>query len=184
MQSKKSLRIKVRQRLDSQSPEACKKRSLRIQKKLFSLTAFKKAKSVCFYVSLPSEVDTIGMIDKALALGKHVFVPKANLENKELSLYEIKDRVKDLKKGAYGIMEPRAGRTRLACLEEVECLIVPGIAFDKKNRRLGRGKGYYDRFLGTFGSKILKIGLAFSFQVVAQIPVAAHDQPVDKVLTD
>ena len=184
MSTKKSLRVKVHQRLGSQSVESRKTRSLKVQKKLFSAPAFKKAHCVCFYVSLPSEVDTSGMIDKALELGKRVLVPRTNLENKELSLYEIKDRERDLKKGAYGVMEPRPAKARLARLEEVDCLVIPGVVFDKKNNRIGRGKGYYDRFLKKFGPGVLKIGLAFSFQVVSKIPVENHDMPVDQVLTD
>ena len=184
MQTKKSLRAKVHQWLGSQSVENRKTRSLKVQKKLFSAPAFKKARCVCFYVSLPSEVDTTGMIDKALELGKRVLVPRTNLENKELSLYEIKDRERDLKKGAYGVMEPRPAKAWLARLEEVDCLVIPGVVFDKKNNRMGRGKGYYDRFLKKFGPGVLKIGLAFSFQVVQRIPIEDHDVPVDKVLTD
>jgi 5-formyltetrahydrofolate cyclo-ligase len=72
---------------------------------------------------------------------------------------------------------------RLARLDEADCLIVPGVVFDKKNNRIGHGKGYYDRFLKRFGSQVLKIGLAFSFQVVSHIPVESHDEPVDRVLT-
>ncbi len=174
----------MHQLLGSQSSEARRERSLRIQKKLFLLARFKKAQCICFYVSLPSEVDTTGMIDEALKQGKRVLVPLANLENKELSLYEIKSRTRDLKKGAQGVMEPRVDKTRLVRLEEAECLVVPGAAFDKKNHRLGRGKGYYDRFLKKFGPKVLKIGLAFSFQVVSRVPTEDHDASVDKVLTD
>ncbi len=184
MPTKKSLRAKILKVLGSQSPAERKKRSLRIQKKLFSLAAFREAECVCFYVSLPSEVDTTVMIDKALQIGKRVIVPRTNLENKELSLYEIKNRAEDLKKGAHGVMEPRALKTQLVDLKEVECLIVPGVVFDKKNNRVGRGKGYYDRFLKQFGPEVSKLGLAFSFQVVPRVPVEAHDEPVDKVLTD
>ena len=184
MPSKKSLRAKILKILGSQSPEALKKRSLRIKKKLFSLAVFKKAGCVCFYVSLPLEVDTTVMIDKALRMGKRVIVPRTNLENKELSLYEIKNRTEDLKKGAYGVMEPRAQKTRFVDLDEVDCLIVPGVVFDKRNNRIGRGKGYYDRFLKKFDRKAVKIGLAFSFQVIPRVPVEAHDEMVDQVLTD
>lgn len=182
--TKESLRAKIRQLLGSQSLEDRKRRSLKIQKKLFSLALFKRSKCVCFYVSLPSEVDTTGMIDQALQIGKRVLVPRTNLENKELSLYEIKNRERDLTKGAHGIMEPLVVKTRLGQIHEVDCLVIPGVVFDKKNHRVGHGKGYYDRFLQRFGPEILKIGLAFSFQIVQRIPIEDHDVPVDIVLTD
>lgn len=114
---------------------------------------------------------------------KHVLVPRVEM-NKELSLHEIKDPKKDLKKGSYDVMEPRPERTRLAELEEVNCIIVPGVAFDKKNYRIGHGIGYYDRFLKKFDPTVLKIGLAFSFQVIQTVPAEAHDVKLDMVLTD
>ena len=124
------------------------------------------------------------MIDEALTWGKRVIVPLTNLENKELSLYEITDRQNDLKKGTYGVMEPRPEKTRLTHFEEVDCVIVPGTVFDKKNHRIGRGIGYYDRFLKKFSPNILKIGLAFLFQVIPAIPSEVHDVKLDMVLTD
>ena len=184
MQTKKDLRAQIRQMLGSQNPEARKKQSLKVQKKLFSLPAFKKAKVVCFYVSLISEVDTTAMIDEALKKNKRVLVPRVDRKSKSLSLHEIYDRRTDLKKGSYGVMEPRSGHKVFKSLEAVDCLIVPGIGFDKKNNRLGNGAGYYDRFLKKFGAEVFKIGLAFSFQVVARIPVENHDVAVDLVLTD
>ena len=164
--------------------QALETKSVKIKEKLFSLGAFKVAHCVCFYVSLPLEVNTKGMMDEALKLGKRVLVPLTNLENKELSLYEITNRRKDLIEGAFGIMEPCPGTTRLARLDEAECLIVPGVVFDKQNHRIGHGGGFYDRFLKRFSSKIPKIGLAFSFQVIQEIPTQAHDVKVDMVLTD
>ena len=184
MQIKKSLRAGILKKLSSLGPQVLETKSLRIKEKLFSLEAFQKAGCVCFYVSLPLEVDTTDMIDEALALGKRLVVPLTNLENKELSLYEITDRRTDLKKGAFGVMEPRPDKTLLTRLAEVECLIVPGVVFDKKNHRIGHGGGYYDRFLEKCPPRVLKIGLAFSFQVVQEIPAEAHDVELDMVLTD
>ena len=184
MHNKKSLRAEALKRLGLLEPEELETKSVRIQKKLFSLEAFRKAKCVCFYVSLPLEVDTKGMIDEALALGKRVVVPLTNLENKELSLYEITDRQIDLGQGAFGVMEPRPDKALRVHLAEVECLIIPGIVFDKKNHRIGHGGGYYDRFLEKLPPRVLKIGLAFSIQLVPEIPAEVHDVKLDMVITD
>ena len=132
---------------------------------------------------MPTEVDTHPMIKKTLAMGKRVLLPQANLENKELEIYEIRER-KDLQKGLFGIWEPDPDRARLADPREADLVLVPGLLFDKKNNRLGRGLGFYDRFLKRLSRKVIKIGLAFSFQVVESIPAEAHDIPVDLVLTD
>ena len=184
MQTKKSLRAEVLKRLHSLKIDELEIKSLQIKKKLFSHDAFRKAKCVCFYVSMSTEVDTKSMIDEALALEKRVLVPMTNRADKQLSLYEITNRQTDLKKGAYGVMEPRPDRTRLTDLKEAECVIVPGIVFDKKNHRIGHGVGYYDRFLKKFGPEVFKIGLAFSFQVVPAIPAEVHDVKLDMILTD
>ena len=184
MQKKESLRADVFQKIDTLNSQQLENKSVAIKNKLFSLEVFQKAKCVLFYVSLSTEVDTKGMIDEALKLGKRVLVPLTNLENKELSLYEITDPRKDLIKGAFGVMEPYPEKTRLARLDEAECLIVPGVVFDKQNHRIGHGGGFYDRFLKRFSPTVPKIGLAFSFQVVQEIPAQAHDVKVDMVLTD
>lgn len=181
---KESLRQAIQSKLKAQSSEEREKRSLSVEKKLFTLDVFKKAVFVCFYVSTPWEVDTTSMIDKALKAGKRVLVPLSNLENKELELYEITNRREDLKKGAFGIMEPLPERTRRAGPETLDCVVVPGIVFDREKNRIGRGKGFYDRFLSQLPSRVSKIGLSFSFQVVSNIPIESHDVKLDFVLTD
>ena len=69
-------------------------------------------------------------------------------------------------------------------LDEIDLSIIPGVAFDKKNHRLGRGAGYYDRFLSSLPRKIPSIGLAFDFQIVASFPLQEHDVPVSRVITN
>ena len=168
----------------AQSREARDQKSRLIQKKLFEHAAFRKADVVCFYVALPMEVNTQPMIEETLKMGKKVLVPLADLENKELKLYEIRDLYADLAPGALGIMEPRRDKTRQADAKEADCVIVPGLAFSASGERLGRGAGFYDRFLSGLSAKTPKIALAFSFQVLPQIPQETHDHAVDIVLTE
>lgn len=183
MQTKESLRQEICQKLQAQSPADRRKKSLIIEEKLFGLDVFKKAAAVCFYVSLPEEVDTAQMIDRALRAGKRVLVPRVN-GGAPLQLYEIKNRRQDLERGAFGIMEPVPSRTRLADAKEIGCVIAPGVAFDRTNHRLGRGKGFYDRFLAGLGPGVAKIGVAFSFQMVEEVPRYGHDVRLDVVLVD
>lgn len=184
MQTKKSLRQELKARLSAQLPEERAFKSLLIQRKLFGLDAFKKAGCVCFFVAMPFEVDTASMIDGALDLGKRVLVPLTDLENKELNLYEIKDRRSDLRPGTMGILEPMPERTRKAAVAEVDCIVVPGLVFDSRHYRIGHGAGFYDRFLKTLAPSVQKIGLGFSFQVLPEVPVEPHDVRLDAVLTD
>ena len=169
--------------LSAQSVGERSRKSRVIQEKLLENQAFQKAGTVCFYVALPQEVDTHDLIERSIGLGKRVLVPLVDLENKELKLKEIRDLRKDLAPGTLGILEP-VSHTKIAELREAECILVPGLAFDEKGHRLGRGGGYYDRLLQGLPATITKIGLAFSFQVVPQIPLEAHDQRVDLVLTE
>ena len=180
---KKALRQEIRSLLSAQSAEERDQKSRAIQKKLFETPAFQRASTVCFYVSMPVEVDTHPMIERSLRSGQKVLVPLVDLENKELKLKEIRDLKTDLSPGILGILEPGAG-TRDADLREAQCVVVPGLVFDLQGNRLGRGGGFYDRLLAGLPAKVATIGLAFSFQVLPKIPLEDHDRAVEIVLTE
>jgi 5-formyltetrahydrofolate cyclo-ligase len=177
-------RADIKEKLKAQAPEARWKKSRAIEEKLFALPEFKKAKAVCFFVSLETEVDTHGMIDRALMEGKKVLVPLTDMAARSLLLYEIKDRAGDLQRGTMRIWEPDPAKTRKAEPKEIDVIVVPGLAFDAAGNRLGRGRGFYDRFLEKLGHNVPKIAIAFSFQKISEVPVGPHDVKIDKVLTD
>ena len=125
------------------------------------------------------------MIDEALKSGKKVVVPRVVSETKEIIASEIDDAKKDLELGPYGIYHPRKDvRLEEIPLEEIDLVIVPGVAFDEENNRLGRGEGYYDRFLKKLPDRIPTIGLCFDFQRINYLPKDSHDIPVSKVITN
>jgi 5-formyltetrahydrofolate cyclo-ligase len=152
-------------------------RSKRIGVILLSLEEFKKAGSVMFYVSKGSEVGTEEMIKKVLG-EKRVLVPKVKGEG--ITACEIKDW-KGLEKGAFGILEPK--EVREASKREVDLILVPGIAFDRKGNRIGYGKGFYDSFLKEIKNKGI-IGLAFEEQIIDTLPVGQGDEPVKRIVTE
>lgn len=154
-----------------------------IKTRLFSEEVFKKAKVVMFYVSLKDEVNTLSMIDEAVKTGKRVCVPVIIKEDMRLIAGEIKNREQDLERQHFGIYQPRAGKVKEVPLEDIELVVVPGVAFDKCNMRLGRGHGYYDRFLCSLSKCTKTIGLAYDFQVVEDLPRDSHDIPVWKTIT-
>ena len=154
-----------------------------IKNKLFSQEVFKKAKTVMFYVSLKDEVSTLSMIDEAIKTGKRICVPVILKEEKRLIAGEIKDRRSDLESQHFGIYQPGEGHVREVPLEDIDLVVVPGVAFDSKGVRLGRGHGYYDRFLCGLPDTAKTIGLAFDFQVVDHLPKDSHDIPVWKTIT-
>jgi 5-formyltetrahydrofolate cyclo-ligase len=178
---KTHLRRQLRQRLDRLTKAERQRKSQRILTRLMKTRDYLKAARIFTYIALPKEVQTQEFIQKSLALRKRVFVPAIHPRKKEISIFEIWNTKKDLKKGHFGIPEPvkkRPGRP-----EKLDLVIVPGLGFDGKGGRLGRGEGYFDRFLLRTG-KARKIGLAFREQVVRKIPVTPHDVPVDRLITD
>ena len=175
---KHKIRTHIREKLNSHSELEKTKKSGIIKDRLFNEEAFKEAKVVMFYVSLKDEVSTLSMIDEAIRIGKRVCVPVIIKEEKRLIAGEIKDRIADLERQHFGIYQPKAGHVKEVPLEDIDLIIVPGIAFDKKNVRLGRGHGYYDRFLCALPNKTRTVGLAFDFQVVEHLPQDSHDIPV------
>ncbi|HTL70113.1 MAG TPA: 5-formyltetrahydrofolate cyclo-ligase [Candidatus Eisenbacteria bacterium] len=184
METKAELRSRMKARLGAQTPEDRRSKSAAIAEKLFASEAFRRADTVAFFASLPAEVDTAPMIDRSLAAGKRVLLPKTDLAARRVDLYEIRNRATDLEPGALGIPEPRPGRLRAASVAEAALILVPGLCFDRRNNRLGFGAGIYDRFLASAPHGTPKVGLAFAFQVLDEIPVEPHDVPLDLILTE
>ena len=183
--TKNELRESILRKLRNQKEESRQQKSLLILSKFFLLPEVKKATTVLFYASFDGEVMTFEMIKKALGLGKKIGLSKVNRLKKILEPKVISSLERDLEKGQYGILEPIDGRDNALAARDIDLVVVPGVAFDKQNHRLGRGAGYYDRFLAKLPSHIPTIGLAFDFQIVGQIPsIEAHDVKVTRVLSN
>jgi len=159
-------------------------RSADILQRLFELDEVNAARWIQFYVSFGSEVETTGMIAHALSLGKRVAVPKIEPESRSIVLSEIKDPVGDLSPGASGFPEPTAASYRPVEIGNIDLFVIPGIAFDEGGNRIGRGDGYYDRFLSPVSGKIPILATAFEFQVVETVPIAEHDVRVGWIVTE
>ncbi|MFC1644167.1 5-formyltetrahydrofolate cyclo-ligase, partial [Candidatus Omnitrophota bacterium] len=144
---------------------------------------FRDSKTVMTYVSLPTEVATDYFNKEALKQGKRVAVPYVDTSNQTIIASEL-TAIECLEKGPFGIHHPKDGLARKIPLKEIDLIVIPAIAYDKKNMRLGRGKGYYDRFLASEESSSTTIGLAFHFQAVDALPACPHDRPVSRVITD
>ena len=180
---KHKIRHHIKEKLKAISELEKSAKSDIIKGKLFNEEAFKNASVVMFYVSLKDEVNTFNMIDEAIKTGKKVCVPVILKEEKRLIAGEIKDRAMDLERQHFGIYQPRKGHVREVPLHDIHLVVVPGVAFDKNNVRLGRGHGYYDKFLSGLPEDTKAIGLAFDFQVVEHLPKDSHDIPVWKTIT-
>lgn len=146
-------------------------------KKLLSMPEVADAEIILMYYSLPDEVNTHESVELLARQGKTVLLPKViDGENMEIRVYE---KPGDLTKGSYGIMEPDG--KLFTDYARIATAVVPGMSFDKGNNRLGRGKGYYDRFLKKI-PQAYKIGVCFDFQKEKNIPHEENDIKMDTVI--
>lgn len=152
--------------------------SLSIQKKLVEDQVFHQAEEIFCYVSSKDEVKTDQIMQIAWKQGKKVAVPKVTAKG-EMEFYYIQS-IKELKAGYYGILEPTSDRLAQA---DQGLMIVPGICFDRKGRRIGYGGGYYDRYLRKHCPKY-KVALAYSCQMIEVIQTEEHDISVDMIFTE
>lgn len=182
MLTKTIARRQILDRLRKQKEEIRHKKSLKIKKKLFALDGFKRAKTILFYLSFDGEVETDRMIKDAKKEGKKIAVPICDRKKRRL-IPCFFSTFSNLRRGVYGVRQPKI--KKIISNDKIDLVIVPGVAFDKKGNRLGRGLGYYDRFLTKLSSSITRIGIAFDFQILKNLPeLCSYDQPVDKVISN
>lgn len=135
------------------------------------------AHTVLLYSALPDEVPTQPLLSRLATEGKTVLLPRVvNDTDMELRRYT---GLHDLEQGAFGIMEPTG--ELFTDYDDIDVAVIPGMAFDREGHRLGRGKGYYDRFL-TQLPHTYKIGICFPFQLVDHVPTDAHDILMNEVI--
>jgi 5-formyltetrahydrofolate cyclo-ligase len=169
---------------DSLTPSLRGSLSEKIRHTVEQIAAYSNCRTPLIYVSFRSEVETQRLIEGRLRQGLHVAVPKTDVLNKRLLPYLIRDCSRDLRPGAYGILEPDPARTTPICPEEIDVALIPGSVFDRRCGRYGYGGGYYDRFLNDMAPRAIRIGLAFHMQLSPEIPLKPHDQRMDIIVTE
>ncbi|MBQ8991373.1 MAG: 5-formyltetrahydrofolate cyclo-ligase [Prevotella sp.] len=137
-----------------------------------------EAHTILAFYSLADEVNTHQLLDDLVAEGKTVLLPKV-LDDETMELRHYTGR-QDLVEGTLHIQEP-VGEP-FTDYTRIDIALIPGMAFDAQGHRLGRGKGYYDRFFTLHSSLFTTIGVCFDFQKVDEVPVDAYDMPVDEVV--
>ncbi len=160
-------------------------KSLVVAGKLFKMEEFKKAETILFYASFDGEVETFNMMREAQRLGKTIGLPKTIKEQRKIVPIAVTSLEEDLERGPYGIKQPKTGQVQAIEEGSLDMVLVPGVAFDKQNNRLGRGGGYYDRFLESLSPSVSTVGLAFDFQMIDSLSFQEkHDVPVSCVLAN
>jgi len=140
---------------------------------------YQNAKVIAMYKNLKSEVSTDALIDYSLNVGKIIALPRVT--NDSLSFYKITNDSK-LIKSNFGVQEPISNDNDYIYPDNIDLIIIPGVCFDKNKNRLGFGKGYYDKYLEN--TKIKRIGICFTEQLVDEIPITENDIKMDLIITD
>jgi len=155
--------------------------SQQIQARVLGLDCYRSAQAIALYSSIQNEVETGTLLDHALSSAKRVFLPRWTGQG--VSFAQIASRA-ELVAGRYGILQPR-GDVGLSVADRQELMVcVPGVVFDQRGNRLGRGRGVYDRLLAQLNVSEWVVGLAYEFQVVDAVPVQPWDRSVRYVITE
>ena len=177
---KEIIRMENLSKRNSFSKQEIGKKSRQIEESLVSLPEFEKAKAVMAYYGVKNEVKTRSLIEKALKAGKKVALPTTNFEKKTITPIQITSL--EQLETRQGLAEP-TGKNAMKT-SEFDLIIVPGVAFDKKGGRIGRGKGFYDELLRKTGTKVLLVGLCFEENLEESLPSESHDIKMDLIITD
>jgi len=143
---------------------------------------YKKAKVIFVFVSFKSEVNTHQIIETALKDSKTIYVPKIQLKEKGMEIFEI-NSLEQLKLGYFNILEPQEGCLS-APMDSIDLILMPGVAFDRRGGRVGYGKGFYDRFLRNMIKTVNKIALAYDLQILDKVPMDEFDVRIDGIITN
>ncbi len=156
-----------------------------ICERFVALPEYDAAGTVMFYVDVRTEVRTRHFLPTVLGHGKWVVVPYCVEGDLELFLLETMD---ELETGMYKILEPKADLRSLPAkrieVDELDLIMVPGVAFDRRGARMGHGFGYYDKLLARARADTPLVALAFECQLFPEVPTAPHDVFMDKIVTE
>ncbi|MEM6885108.1 MAG: 5-formyltetrahydrofolate cyclo-ligase [Verrucomicrobiota bacterium] len=182
-QQKAALRTEMQSTLRALGTAARHQASTRIQQHLVRSPLWKSAEVIMFFSALPGEPRTVELLRSGLDDGKVCVYPKTEPLKTDIRLFSVKSSER-LVRGNFGIMEPDVAKCEEVEPETVDLACVPGLGFDVQGNRLGRGQGYYDRFLGQSDFTGKTIGLQFECQLIEKIPTECHDFPVQYLLSE
>jgi 5-formyltetrahydrofolate cyclo-ligase len=181
MITKTCLRRHVAAQRAALSASAILQKSAAIAEHVMALAPFCNSQTPMVYLALAQEVQTWRLIEYARQQRKRVAVPV--VRGGTLVAVELPTEAAQLHRGAYGILEPQCPTT-VVHPEDIDCVLVPGLAFDRQGGRVGFGRGYYDRFLGQLPATARYCGLAFRLQIVSHVPQMPYDICMHYVVTE
>ncbi len=175
---KSELRRMMRRQNRAITPEERAVASERIRCRIERLEWFAAARCVALFCALGDEPDMGGALAAWRAAGLRIVVPR--VEGEVMHLYDYDPATQCI--GAFGIEEPGPEARRCAP-EEIDLIVVPGVAFTRAGARMGRGRGYYDKYLALAGFRACKVGVCYGHQLLDALPAEPHDVPMDCVVT-
>ncbi|QQK75875.1 5-formyltetrahydrofolate cyclo-ligase [Salicibibacter cibarius] len=178
--NKQEVRAYVREQFSMLTGGEREQRGQKLHEALYRQSFWERAKAVAVTVDTYREVPTRPIIEKAWREGKTIVVPKVERERHTLDFYKLISfaQLEDKR----GLQEPMPSQCEQIEKEDIDVVIVPGLAFDQAGYRIGFGGGYYDRFLENYQGKTA--ALAFSFQLFPSLPTEAHDIPVHHLVKE
>ena len=188
---KQAIRKNILAQREQLSPDTRAASSAAITERLLQMPDYQQANAVLGYMNFGAEFASELWVARVLAEGKRLALPKVNHHTNQLDLYWVDDLENQLAAGLWGIREPIVERCeRLGSLNEIEFVLLPGVAFSRNGARLGYGGGFYDKLLsrlsdesGVAHSPVLVAG-AYSMQIVERIPQEATDRKVEWLGTE
>lgn len=178
---KRALRGAILAKRDSLSPALARAWGESVQRSALTLPVYLAAEALALYSPLGNEVDTSGLGRVALGAGKRLYYPKVT--DGCSSVVRVRSEA-ELVPGRYGILEPAGNQLLPRGGSEGLAVFVPGVAFDSRGNRLGRGTGWYDRLLAGLDARVPRIALAYEFQVLEEVPAGPGDLPVHMIVTE
>jgi len=179
---KENLRQSLQNRLLGISEQDRSDKSKKACRNLISTPQFKEAAVVMMYLSLPHEVDTSEAILSAWQLGKTVAVPKISWQQRHMIPVQINTLETGFSTEVAGLRNPISHMP--VPFSQIDLVVTPALAFDRKGNRLGRGGSYYDRFFSNKELQAKRCGIAFAEQIIDSVPIRDHDEKVDFLVTD
>jgi len=179
-EAKSKLRRKIRSRLKKISSKARDIVSLQLCAKLKGQSFFQSAATILFFAPLPDEVDVWPLLQETLAAGKIAALPHFDAAAQNYGARRVQNLQDEIVAGQFWVREPKSSCAKIPP-GNFDLVIIPGVAFDLRGNRLGRGKGFYDQLLA--GVRGVKCGIAFDEQIVKEVPAGKSDVGVDFILT-
>ncbi len=185
-EDKKTLRKEIITKRNNIDVTEKENKDKKILDRFYDSKYYKESKHIFVYISYGSEINTKEIINKAFKDNKKVYVPRTEFKTRLMDAVEIKS-LDNLIKSSYGALEPSKEEPYIDP-NELDLIVVPGLAFDRNGGRMGYGAGFYDRYFKKISkenlSKVIKLALTYDFQLLDEVPMSEQDVPVDYIITE